>query len=482
MQRDDGNRESQPASARPVLGEKPDGERPGGHGSGGQGSGGPRFDPLSMALLAVPMLMIAGGLALVLPGLVRVAETGAATAQRMMEPQAATRPALPPKSAGAEPVRTAGAKPAVPPAASSTAGVPAPVVPATAEPASPGGGLSRAEAMRVATPATPWLAVAADKTLTRIGVGSCLDQRYPQPIWTGILKREPELFLMIGDNVYGDIKNPDGRELATAYGKQLQHPEFREARARLPMVGIWDDHDYGLNDGGGDYAHRELAADLFKAYWQMTEGQGRGGVYHSRIVGPEGRRVQIIMLDTRSFRSPLGPKPRGSPLAGKYGDDGDRTRTMLGSAQWAWLEGELRKPADIRLVVSSIQVLSEGHAFERWGHMAHERDRLVGLIASTGAKGVVLLSGDRHLGAIYNRPLAGGQILVELTSSSLNRSYGGAKDVRTPELLTELHHVENFGLVGIDWNGRKVRLALNGMGGEELDAVEVRFRDLGLGG
>lgn len=348
------------------------------------------------------------------------------------------------------------------------------------------------DALKSVTPATPWLSLPATSVLNRIGFGSCLDQRFPQPIWSAVLKAKPQLFMMIGDNVYGDIKSPDAKELAEAYRRQLAHPEFAEARAALPMLGMWDDHDYGLNDGGAGFAQREAAAELFRSYWQMpaakaggsaagSSAAGTDGLQYARIYGPEGQRVQIIMLDARSFRSPFGPKPADSNLFGKYGPDVDPAKTMLGAGQWAWLEGELRKPAEIRLLVSSIQVLSEGHGFERWGNLPLERDRLMKLIETTGAKGVLLLSGDRHVGAIYNRPLAASQILIEITSSSLNRSYGPAKDVRTPELISDLHHAENFGMIDIDWTARKVAVTLKGMGGDDLDQVSVKFADLGLG-
>ena len=358
---------------------------------------------------------------------------------------------------------------------------PVPRAPATMTVATSGSSTFQDAVMSVA-PSTPWLSLPPSTAFTRIGFGSCLDQRYPQPIWTSVLKAKPQLFMMIGDNVYGDIKSPDAKELVEAYRKQLAHPEFSEARSSLPMIGIWDDHDYGLNDGTASFQQREASAALFRSYWQAPVAKDTSaGVNTAHIYGPDGKRVQIILLDVRSFRSAFGPKPAGSNLAGKFGPDWDTQKTMLGAEQWSWLEGELRKPADIRLLVSSIQVLSEGHAFERWGNLPLERDRLLKLIETTGAKGVLLLSGDRHLGAIYKWPLAASQIVFEMTSSSLNRSYGPAKDMRTPELISNLHHAENFGLIDIDWSARKVALTLKGMSGDDLDVVAVGFADLGLG-
>ena len=61
---------------------------------------------------------------------------------------------------------------------------------------------------------------------------------------------------------------------------------------------------------------------------------------------------------------------------------------MLGDAQWAWLAERLREPAALRLIVSSIQVLAEGHGWERWSNLPKERQRLFDLIRDTGARSV----------------------------------------------------------------------------------------------
>lgn len=330
-------------------------------------------------------------------------------------------------------------------------------------------------------PAEPWLPLDEGKPLMRIGVGSCLDQKHPQPIWKSVLAADPDLFLMIGDNVYGDVKSPDLAELREAYALQARHPEFAAARKAFPFLATWDDHDYGLNDGGADFPHRAAAEDIFREFFGFPEKRPGGGIYHSRTIGPGGRRVQIVLLDTRSFRSPLRRKGDDFPHWGRYAPDETPGKTMLGDAQWSWLEGVLREPAEVRLIVSSIQVLAEGHGFERWGNLPLERQRLLDLLTSTGAAGVVLLSGDRHAGAVYrlDRPTPGP--LLEMTASSLNRSYGPSKDARMPPLVSGIYHPENFGMVLIDWEKRTLTLELQGMDGVVVTAQTAAFADLGIG-
>ncbi|MEQ8825945.1 MAG: alkaline phosphatase D family protein [Filomicrobium sp.] len=330
-------------------------------------------------------------------------------------------------------------------------------------------------------PQTPWLTLEPDKVLTRIGVGSCLSQLHPQPIWEGVLRLEPrpQLFMMIGDNVYGDIRSPDAKELVEAYRDQAFNPELARARQAMPFLAIWDDHDYGGNDKGGTFAHKRSSAKLFHDFWQLEPQRDFDkGIYYSRTFGPEGKRVQIIMLDTRSFRSNWKRRPKKLNQWGRYGPDDDPEKTILGKAQWAWLEEKLSESADVRLIISSYQFMSEGHGFERWGLIPHERQRLIDLIDSTGARGVIILSGDRHFGAFYQSVLKGGQRLPEMTASSLNRSYGPSRDAESNLRMSEMYNQENFGLVDIDWRLRRVNLILKDMNGETLDSLTVKFKDL----
>ena len=301
--------------------------------------------------------------------------------------------------------------------------------------------------------------------LTRIAFGSCAHQDKPQPIWDAVLDYRPELFIFAGDNVYGDLTPGAETPLTEAYAKAAMIPGQQALRARVPVLAVWDDHDYGGNDAGGDFPHREEAKALFLDYWQIAADdrrRSREGIYFAQTFGPPGMRLQVILLDTRSFRSPLIPTDqRDAPGKERYLPDPDPSKTMLGAAQWAWLRDQLEQPADVRLIVSSIQVLAEGHGWERWGNLPRERARLLELIAETGAKGVIFLSGDRHVGAIYHRP----GVAYEITSSGLNMTYAAAREAG-PLRLGQVYGAENFGTVDIDWWAGRITLTVRTVNGE----------------
>ena len=306
--------------------------------------------------------------------------------------------------------------------------------------------------------------------VTRIAFGSCLDQRLPQPIWKAIHRYNANAFLFLGDNVYGDVSSGAMTELETAYRKFSANPNLKRLRAQSVVMATWDDHDFGRNDAGGDFPWKTAAEKLFLNAWRVSMEDARRhrpGIYAAREFGPPGQRVQIILLDTRYFRASL--KRAGSKQA-RYVPDADASKTLLGQAQWAWLEEQLRRPAELRLIASSIQVLPTEHRFEKWQNLPAERERLINLIRSTRANGVVLLSGDRHLGAVYVDRDALSYPLYEVTSSSLNRPWRAAKEHDSHQ-ISRVFGDENFGSVDIDWDRRRVTLALRDVDGNAVRKI-----------
>ena len=292
--------------------------------------------------------------------------------------------------------------------------------------------------------------------LERVAFGSCAAEDRPQPFWDAVLADDPGLFLFLGDNVYGDTESVD--TLRAKYAELGDQPGFQRLVETTPVLATWDDHDYGENDAGAAYPMKEASKDVFMDFFDIPEAapmRERGGIYHAHTFGPEGRRVQVILLDTRTFRDRLQRRPgyvRGDTL-GPYMPTDDTTRTMLGEAQWAWLEGALREPADVRLLASSIQAIPEEHGWEKWKNLPHERERLFELIRETGAEGVVLLSGDRHLAEISRLGAdVVGYPLYEVTSSGLNRGGGGSAWEPNRHRLGENFRADNYGLLTLDWD------------------------------
>ncbi|QNL20121.1 alkaline phosphatase family protein [Hyphobacterium sp. CCMP332] len=325
------------------------------------------------------------------------------------------------------------------------------------------------------------------QALTRIAFGSCHDpERAGMEILDRVAADNPDVFIYTGDNVYGDAWSWDATlpELRSAYAALAASPEFRALRAQIPMLAVWDDHDYGLNDFGRGFPFKEYAERLFLDFWAVPEDderRSRDGIYTSRVYGPEGQRTQIILLDTRYFRSDLTPTPeRGAEGRERYIPSEAEDQDMLGDAQWAWLEDQLSVPADLRLIVSSIQVHADGHGWEAWRTLPQERARLYNLLETSGAEGVILMSGDRHSSGIYVREDVIGYPLYEITSSSLNMSFQDENNESGPHRIGEMYAPVNYGVIDVNWEGGSVSLEIRDADGLAVRDVAISLDDLAV--
>lgn len=303
---------------------------------------------------------------------------------------------------------------------------------------------------------------------TTIAFGACAHENRPQPIWDAIVAAKPDLFIFAGDNIYGDTEDMD--LLKAKYAKLGAQPGYQKLLKTCPVLAVYDDHDYGLNDGGKHYPKRKESAEICLDFFGVPKDDPRRkheGIYGSQITGKPGQRLQIILLDTRYFRDDYDKgrfskaERQAKKVVGWYQPTKDTSRTMLGEDQWTWLEAELKKEAEVRIIVSSIQVVSWEKGMECWGNMPHERDRLFKLIETTKANGTFFISGDVHFTELSVSE-EGPYPLYDLTSSGLNQGpgrvwYQSTNSYRVPG---HVYHQRNFGLIQINWAGDDTTIAL----------------------
>lgn len=294
------------------------------------------------------------------------------------------------------------------------------------------------------------------KSLSKIAFGSCAEQDRPQPIWNSILGQKPDLFLFIGDNIYADTE--DMKLMSDKYKKLGARPEFAKFRSAVPVLAIWDDHDFGINDGGAEYPHKEESKKLMLDFFgepKDSERRKRVGNYTSYVFGPDGKRTQIIMLDLRWFRSPITwDKKTDGYVANK-----DPKSTILGAEQWKWLEQELKKPAELRIIVSSIQFSPPDHKWEKWANFPHEKKRLIEMIDKLALKNIFFISGDMHYGELSAEKTPVGFKIYDLTASGMNIFEPGKQYPNRNRI--KIHDTSsNFGLIEIDWSKKPVAVSL----------------------
>jgi alkaline phosphatase D len=278
--------------------------------------------------------------------------------------------------------------------------------------------------------------------LERIAFGSCNHEYRPQPLWSAIRQCRPDLWIWLGDIVYGKASNlPD---LTRRYQTEKDNPEYKSLREQCRVLGVWDDNDYGVEDGGKNNPNKVECQRLLLDFLDEPADSPRRkqpGVYVAYSFGPAGKRVKIILLDGRYYRD----------APGRHAD-------MLGPEQWQWLEQQLtNSDADVHIIGSGIQVIASEHPFEKWANFPLSRQRLFDLLAKTGARNVIFLSGDRHLGEIsrLNDPRIALPI-YDVTSSGMTHH---AKDNFFFNFTHEGNQFRcgnnfvdlNFGLIEFDW-------------------------------
>ncbi|OEL37103.1 hypothetical protein BAE44_0001875 [Dichanthelium oligosanthes] len=333
-------------------------------------------------------------------------------------------------------------------------------------------------------------ALDVDAVVSRIAFGSCANQSEPQPIWDAVAGFDPQVFVWLGDNVYGDNKRPfrvfgkertvgpwknvprfypsTEEELRRRYQLARAQPGYARLRERAQVIGTWDDHDYGLNDAGKEFSGKVFTQRLLLDFLDEAEDSKR---YHRDPILSDG--------------------------------------TILGDPQWQWLERELHGPqSEITVIGSSIQVVSNlsattGPLFyvESWARFPRERERLFRLIDSSKRSGVIFLSGDVHFGEIARFDCGAQYPLYDVTSSGLTQSVENSVPaifqplmrllaVLTPTTMRVLSPncmykscttgQPNFGAIEIDWDAvpARIKLELRDVEGHSVHSVEFPISEL----
>lgn len=291
---------------------------------------------------------------------------------------------------------------------------------------------------------------------TKIAFGSCASQNHDLPIFNNVVNHEADFFIFLGDNIYGDTKDMD--VLKQKYNLLGNKPSYQNLKKNTTILATWDDHDYGWNDAGKEYPFKEASKEIFLDFFEEPDSSSirqRKGIYHAQMYDYEGSKLQIILLDGRTFRDSLLPyngemdDDRRFSFYGKgYAPHTNTDAALLGEEQWAWLEKELKKPADLRIIGSGTQFGIEWNGYEAWANFPHEQKRMVNLIESTKANGVLFITGDVHYSEI-SKLETNFYPIYDFTSSGLSSKWHFAtpNKNRIEGPIMDNH----FGLITIDW-------------------------------
>ncbi len=256
--------------------------------------------------------------------------------------------------------------------------------------------------------------IAQNSDVTKIALIGCHKQHKPAPALKYIAENhDPDYAVWLGDNVYADTKtNP---EYIREQLQVLENKEgFKTLREKVPFFVTWDDHDYGLNNTGAEYPHREESKRIFREFWQLEKEipADRDGVYYAvREKLPNGKTLQFLMVDGRYNNERY--------LEHISASEAD----ILGEKQWEWLENELRKPADIRFFITGQQVLlDKATRWEAWSKVGQSQQRLDDLLVRLNANNVIFLTGDQHTAEVLESLPTMSYYTFEIMACGINQT------------------------------------------------------------
>ena len=310
------------------------------------------------------------------------------------------------------------------------------------------------------------IATLTDQPINLLAFGSCSREDLPQTLWDDVLADQPDVWVWMGDNIYANSTSMV--VMAQKYAQQKADSNYQLLRNLVPIVGTWDDHDYGSNDGGKNYTLRDSAQQLALDFLDVPAQapvRSRQGMYQSFDLGEGDQKVRLILLDTRYHRDTLMPDTL-TPHRYIANEQGD----VLGEEQWAWLRAQLNdSPARVHIIGSSIQVLSSEHFFEKWSNFPAARERLLSLLEEEQVANPVFLSGDRHIAEVSRLEMEElASPVFDFTSSGLTHTWPQRWSEENPYRVGEMVIALNYGLIQFNWEQGQMKFLVKGDNGAIL--------------
>lgn len=297
-------------------------------------------------------------------------------------------------------------------------------------------------------------------------------------IFYAMAKKEANFILWLGDNWYldkADWSSKEGLEKKADYARTVKTVQPLIEK-NIPEYAIWDDHDYGPDQGQQDYPLKYESRRVFINTWKNNPGFGEEGegVYTSF----KKEDVLFILLDNRWWRD------RDNLWDYKWFKPNPRKR-MFGKKQMKWLKEQLLQDtsAAFKIIVAGSQMLNPWAKGDGFRHFPVEYYELLDFISHEKISGVLFLTGDRHFSEIIRLPRSGQYPLYDITVSPLTSTPDRVKGIekknkyRLPGSLTEDYNFASISVSGEPRN-RKLKITYFNTQGNPVYEWEVSAKEL----
>ncbi|WP_121119961.1 alkaline phosphatase D family protein [Croceibacterium ferulae] len=224
-------------------------------------------------------------------------------------------------------------------------------------------------------------------------------------------------------------------------------PDLQAAHAAAPWFVSFDDHEVdnnwaaGLDQDGSPpevFAFRRAAA--MQAWYEhmpvRRSSMPVGGSVQMFRRATFGDLMDMHVLDTRQYRSPLGNGGRNGPMNDDFLSP---QRTMLGDRQEEWLfTGLAQGTARWQLIAQQVMLMQLAvqpagggemtYSADQWSGYLHGRERLLNHIADRGLTNVMTVSGDAHrhfAGDVLRNGGEGPPVTAEFLATSITSGSDG---------------------------------------------------------
>ena len=270
-----------------------------------------------------------------------------------------------------------------------------------------------------------------------IAVASCMDdywsKKTQKQMWKNLLSFRPDMVFLIGDNIYADknISKPSMPNFYRRYVEAFNTLYLYKANRLVPILAVWDDHDYGFNNGHKNFQYKSEMQELFRGFFPLN-------VNNKHLI--KGKGVSFLLqtgyqnfffMDDQSFRSP--PDPQGR---------------LWGKAQEQWLFQHILNTQNPSWIINGGQLFGRHHTYESFERDFPENFKFILQRLEQSPSSVFFLSGDRHLAELLKID-EWPYTTYELTTSAIHAKVHPQRgdhdlDVRHVHHVTEKH---NFAII-----------------------------------
>lgn len=255
-----------------------------------------------------------------------------------------------------------------------------------------------------------------DMSSPKIAALSCANYRKLETqarMYSRLQEQAPDLNLFTGDIVYSNSRvssvfgTPE--DPGTALGRYIEtwtKLDFYRMDPLIPCLAVWDDHDYGTNNGDTTHPHKAAMQRIFRSFYALPERHerlsfGPGLAFRLRAFG-----IDLHMLDGRS--------------------ELEKKRSQWGAFQEAWFAHDYATSPHPAWILNGTQFFKYFPLSESVEKTANPSlQRLYRILRAT-KKPTIFISGDVHSSQVQELSESHfGYKTYEITSSAVHSSSAG---------------------------------------------------------